>query len=140
MGGRTSTTWGPGSNPVKRKGQRHRSTLLKEQLGLAGWASLEDFLLTEGADVLLQKLRSIRSPVEYIKAYTALLEFVKPKMSRVDASVNDGGFAQFMTYDVPDELFTVEELRILAKDSANAPAQLAARFIDACNSGVISQT
>lgn len=80
-GGRTSGTWKKGQNPVKKKGTRHKRTVLKESIGLSNWAKLKSFIENEGAEKLVSEMQGL-SGKEFINAYSSLAEYVKPKLQR----------------------------------------------------------
>lgn len=86
-GGRKSTTWAKGQPPpvTKPKGTKHKSTLIKEALGLEGFDALKHYLGTEGAEHAINQLAALRGKT-YIGEYTKLLEFVKPKLNRTTLS------------------------------------------------------
>lgn len=83
---KSATTWKAGQNPVKKKGQRHRRTLLKESIGLKNWAKLESFIKNEGAQRLVLAMTKLPDK-DFIVAYHALAEYVVPKLQRVDAKL-----------------------------------------------------
>lgn len=64
-----------------QKGYKKKSTKLKEAIGLSGWQRLQDYLLNEGADKLVDSLQQL-SPKDFVIAYNALGDFVKPRISR----------------------------------------------------------
>jgi hypothetical protein len=85
-GGRTSGTWKKGQNPIKRKGQIHKKTKLKNSIGLQNWEGLKEFIEKDGATKLIEEIKKLTGR-NYVNAMAALTEFVKPKLSRVDANV-----------------------------------------------------
>lgn len=80
-GGKRSTTWKPGENPVKKKGQRHRSTKLKEAIGLKNWEGFKAYLENEGATKLIEEMQKLKGK-DFVIAFQSMTEFVKPKLAR----------------------------------------------------------
>ena len=75
-----STSFTKETAPRKGKGKEIK-TKIKETVGLDGWASLERYLLNEGAAKLVDNIDQLK-PKDFVIAYQALAEFVKPKLSR----------------------------------------------------------
>lgn len=88
QGGRRSTTWPKGKKPpVKRKkGSKNKRTLVKEALGLTGWDALKKFVEGDGADKMVREMKKLKGK-SYVQALQGIAEYVKPKLSRVDAKV-----------------------------------------------------
>jgi hypothetical protein len=80
-GGKRSTTWKKGENPTRQPGQKSKSTLLKESLGLANWDKLTSYIENEGSEKLVDEMDKL-SGKDFINAYSSLAEFVKPKLNR----------------------------------------------------------
>lgn len=80
-GGRRTSTWGPGTNPTRQKGQKSSNTKLKESLGLTNWERLSSFIQREGAEMLVDKMLQLK-PKDYVTAYASLAEYIKPKLQR----------------------------------------------------------
>ena len=79
---KTETSFKPGERPTGRKpGSRNKRTILKENIGLNSWEQVEVFLITEGAEKLIDSMRQLK-PGQYVYAYTGLLEYFRPKLSR----------------------------------------------------------
>ena len=82
QGGKRSTTWKPGENPVKKKGMLHKSTKIKETLGPKGWDRFKSHMETDGADKLVEEMNKLKGK-DYTLAYSMMAEYVKPKLQRV---------------------------------------------------------
>lgn len=87
-GGKRSTTWPKGQkSPTHRpKGAKGKKTIIKEALGLKGWDSLKQFVEGDGAEKMVREMKKLKGK-SYVYAMQAIAEFVKPKLSRVDAKV-----------------------------------------------------
>lgn len=87
-GGRRSTTWAKNKRPPvqKPKGRKNNKTLIKEALGLKGWEQLKDFVEGKGAEKMVTEMKKLKGK-SYVYAMQSIAEFVKPKLSRVDANV-----------------------------------------------------
>lgn len=72
---------------MKKKGQIHKSTRLKQALGLQNWEGLKEYIENEGATKLIQEMSKLKG-AGFVSAMHAMTEFVKPKLRRVDARVN----------------------------------------------------
>lgn len=85
----TSTTWKKGQNPTRKKGQKGKATLVKEQIGLTGWEAFCQYIKTDGSDKLLEEMSKL-SQKDYVIAFGQLAEYVKPKLNRttVDGELN----------------------------------------------------
>ena len=57
--------------------------MLQESLGLRNWAQLEAWVENDGIKKAIAKIEKLRGAA-YVNAYTKLLEYVKPKLSRVE--------------------------------------------------------
>lgn len=81
-------------------------------MGLQNWAQLEGWAENEGIRTAIAKLEKLRG-VSYINAYAKLLEYIKPKLSRVDYKDDTGDNIQFDFQKLPLELRTqlLEHLR-----------------------------
>ncbi len=88
-GGNKSTTWPKGKRPPvqKPKGSKHKRTILKESMGLKKWEGLKEFIETEGADKLVIEMKKLKGR-SYVQAYGIVAEYVKPKLSRVQAEIS----------------------------------------------------
>jgi Rps23 Pro-64 3,4-dihydroxylase Tpa1-like proline 4-hydroxylase len=89
---KTETSFKPGERPTGRKqGSKNKKTILKESIGLNTWEQVEVFLITEGAEKLIDSMRQLK-PGQYVYAYTGLLEYFRPKLSRqqLSADLQDG--------------------------------------------------
>lgn len=76
---KTSTSFT--SETAPKGASKHRKTKVKERLGLNNWQNLTHFVLNEGLDKMLLEMEKLRGR-DYLTAYTTLLEYVKPKLSR----------------------------------------------------------
>lgn len=79
-----------------RKGVKQNKTKVKEAAGLDGWASLERYLLNKGAKKLVESIDQLK-PKDFVIAYQALAEFVKPKLSRRELT---GEVDQKITFNI----------------------------------------
>lgn len=86
-GGRTSTTWKKGQNPVKKPGQKHKRTILKESLGFNNWDRLVSFVNHEGAEKLVDEIMNLKGK-DFVFAMAQITEFVKPKLQRTTVEGN----------------------------------------------------
>jgi hypothetical protein len=85
-----STSFEPGTRPAGRpKGAKNRRTLARESIGAESWEKLEQYLLSEGAEKLIESMQALR-PNQFVYAYTGLLEYFRPKLSRQHLAA-DGG-------------------------------------------------
>lgn len=87
-GGKRSTTWTKGTNPVKKKGTKRKATLLKEAFGVKTWAELQQFVETKGLEKLTFKMNRLK-PKDYAIVFLSLCEFVKPKLQRTTIEGGD---------------------------------------------------
>ena len=71
------------------KGAKNKRTMLRESVGVDNWQAIETYLTTEGAAKLIDSLRDLR-PNQYVIAYTGLLEYFRPKLSRQQLSAESG--------------------------------------------------
>jgi hypothetical protein len=85
-GGRRSTTWKKGENPVKKKGTKHTRTKIKEAIGLQNWEGLKKYIEESGSAKLMQEMNKLTGK-DFVTAYSSLLEFVKPKLARVESKI-----------------------------------------------------
>lgn len=84
------TSFGPGSRPTGRaKGTKNKRTQLREAIGMESWQAIETYLTTEGAGKLIDSMRELR-PNQYVIAYTGLLEYFRPKLSRQQLAAEGG--------------------------------------------------
>lgn len=79
--GATSTTWKKGTNPVKKPGTKHKTTLAKEAIGVKNWEDLKDFIDNKGVEKCIDELLKMKQGY-YVSAFLSLCEFVKPKLQR----------------------------------------------------------
>jgi hypothetical protein len=63
---------------------RKQSNISKKQAPLT-WETFEDYILTEGLSRYKQALDKV-DEATYLKLYPTLLEFIKPKIKRVDTT------------------------------------------------------
>jgi hypothetical protein len=88
-GGRRSSTWPKGKKPpVKRpKGALNKKTILKRAVGLQNWEGLKTFLETKGSTKMIKEIQKLKGK-DYVHAVHAMMEYVKPKLTRVDGKLN----------------------------------------------------
>lgn len=82
----TSTSFKKGA-PGKPKGAKNESTLIKEKVGLTSWDTMCNMIVNEGIDKYMEELFKLKGK-DFIFGYTALIEYVKPKLNRTTL---DGG-------------------------------------------------
>lgn len=76
----------PGNRKGGRaKGTPNKRTALKQALGVGTWEQVETYLTTEGAGKLIESLKELK-PGQFVYAYTGLLEYFRPKLSRQQLS------------------------------------------------------
>lgn len=80
-GGTRSTTWKKGSNPVKKTGTKHKTTLAKEAVGVKNWEDLKEFVEGPGVQKMVEEMSKMKQTY-YVSAFLALCEFIKPKLQR----------------------------------------------------------
>jgi hypothetical protein len=85
-GGRTSGTWKKGENPIMKKGTKHKSTKIKEALGLQNWEGLKNYIENEGATKLIEEMKKLNKK-DFVFAMRVMTEFFKPKLRSIDAKV-----------------------------------------------------
>ena len=79
---KNGTSFVPGQKKGGRaKGTPNKRTATKRAVGVATWEQIETYLTTEGAGKLIESLRELR-PGQFVYAYTGLLEYFRPKLSR----------------------------------------------------------
>jgi len=64
-------------NPGKPPGAKNKKSILWDQLG--------DFFVNEGAERFITEIRTLEGK-DYVNAYSQLVEFFKPKLSRVETT------------------------------------------------------
>lgn len=105
MGGER-TRFKKGDGRARRtKGALNRKTVIKKQVGLTSWQNLADYILNEGAEKLIAEMQAMK-PKDFAISFIALLEFVKPRLSRqdVDARIkSDINFNITKTYLIPED-------------------------------------
>src|SRR4051812_12077373 len=69
-------------NPGKPKGAISGKTSAKLAL-IDTWKDISSFIENEGAAIFLDKMRKLK-PRDYVATYLAMLEYHKPKLSRVE--------------------------------------------------------
>lgn len=78
---KTSTSFTSGTAPKGNKGKKHKRTLVKESVGIDNWDQLAEWVKTKGIKKAVSELEKLKGK-DYFYAYEALLEYVKPKLSR----------------------------------------------------------
>ncbi len=84
------TTFKAGDNrPRKPKGTKDGKTLIKEKVGLTSWDTMCNMIVNEGIDKYIEELFKLKGK-DFIFGYTALIEYVKPKLQRtsIDGNIN----------------------------------------------------
>lgn len=86
----------PGNRKGGRaKGTPNKRTALKQAVGVASWEQVESYLTTEGAAKLIESLKELR-PGQFVYAYTGLLEYFRPKLSRQQLSTGADQEGEFI--------------------------------------------
>lgn len=78
---KTSTSFTKQTAPKGKGAAKHIKTRVKEAIGLDGWDKLCTYIKTEGAAKLTTELSTLKGK-DFINAYSALAEYVKPKLQR----------------------------------------------------------
>lgn len=88
-GGKRSTTWPKGKKPPvgRKKGSLNKKTLLKRSVGLHNWEGLKSYLETAGSTKMIREIRKLKGK-DYVTAMHAMMEYVKPKLTRIDGKLN----------------------------------------------------
>lgn len=81
------------------KGAKNRRTELREAVGIESWQAIETYLTTEGAAKLIESMRELR-PNQYVMAYTGLLEYFRPKLSRQQLAAEGGEIEVHVTMNL----------------------------------------
>ena len=68
----------------KPKGAKAGKTKAIEKIGANGWEQLIAFVSNEGAQKYIQEVQKLQDE-SYIRGFSALLEYVKPKLVRSEA-------------------------------------------------------
>ena len=89
MPGKTSTTWPKGKKPPvgRKKGTKNKRTVLKAAVGAENWDSLKNFMETKGSAKMQRELAKLKGRA-YTTAFNGMMEFIKPKLQRVDAKLD----------------------------------------------------
>ncbi len=122
-GGRRSTTWTKGTAPKKKQGAKAFKTLLKESLGLNGWEKLRAFIANEGSEKMVESLLEM-SDKDFVQAYTHLLEFVRPKLSRTTHAGDPNSPLELRTGIDLDKLTPEEQLALYKYASLASPPRI----------------
>jgi hypothetical protein len=75
-------------NSGKPKGAKNKRTVLKENIGIDNWQSLEHYLNSNGLDRLINELNTLTGK-DFIQCYTKLLEYFKPKQRALNANISN---------------------------------------------------
>ena len=54
------------------------------------WEEIGNYIRDKGADKLIQELNELEGK-EYVQAFTSIIEYFKPKLSRKDVDLTSGG-------------------------------------------------
>jgi hypothetical protein len=99
---RTKTSFKKGERPVGiKKGSKHKRTEIKEAVGVASWNQLREWVEGYGLERCISELNTLYGK-DYVIAYNALTEYIKPKLSRTTVEGGD--------HDKPIQVNAVEGL------------------------------
>ena len=91
---KNDTSFKPGERKAGRQqGTKNKKTMLKESIGIDTWQQVENYLVTEGAEKLIDSMRQLK-PGQFVYAYTGLLEYFRPKLSRQQLTAGTPGDEQ----------------------------------------------
>ena len=83
-----STTFGVGRNvPKKQKGQLAKKTIIRKQITEFVTSSISEYMETGGLEKLLTNIQKLRLK-DSVNAHLELLEYYKPKLSRVEVKTD----------------------------------------------------
>lgn len=71
----------PGATPERKKARREGKRQLAQRLSIDTWANLVDLIEGKGLQRCIHELNKLKGS-QYVYAYLALTEYVKPKMQR----------------------------------------------------------
>lgn len=83
---RSATTFTKSTAPKGKGASKHIKTRIKESIGLDGWEDLCTFIKTNGSAKLKTEMLKLKGK-DYVMAFSSLVEYVKPKLSRQDVTV-----------------------------------------------------
>jgi hypothetical protein len=88
-GGTRSSTWPKGQKPPvkKPKGALAKRTRLKLAVSQKDWEGLKNFIEGEGATKLIEEMKKLKGQ-QYVYAMQSIAEYVKPKLRRIDGTLN----------------------------------------------------
>lgn len=120
---KSSTSFSRG-NAGKPAGSKHKTTKIKESIGLESWNSLKEFLLSEGTERFKEEIVKLKGQ-QFTYAYLAAIEYFKPKLQRTELIGDPEKPLQTQTIDVSK--LSVDELKelasILAKGSTEGASE-----------------
>lgn len=67
--------------PKGKGGATHKKTKVKQAIGLDNWQNFCNYVVTNGVDKLIDEMNKLKGK-DFVIAFSALIEFVKPKLSR----------------------------------------------------------
>lgn len=79
---KTSTSFVKGHKGLKTKGTLHKKTKLLQKMGLTSWQSFGEWINTQGIERYKAEMEGL-SGKEYIIAMSLILEYYKPKLTRL---------------------------------------------------------
>lgn len=93
------------ANAGKKKGSKHRTTVIKNRLHLDSWKNLAAFIEGPGLKRYIKELDAL-SGKDYTTAFNTIAEYVKPKLSRQEHT----GQIQSVNYNVDLTKKEIEEI------------------------------
>lgn len=78
---KNATSFTKATAPKGKGASKHKKTKIKEAIGLNGWENLCDYIKTDGSKKLQEEMAKLKGK-DFVMAFSTLVEFVKPKLSR----------------------------------------------------------
>lgn len=94
-GGKRSTSWGPGTNPIKPKGQLTKKTKLAQAAGVESWNDLKGWIEGPGIKKYVEEVQKLKG-TQFTQELRNIAEFVRPKLARTEHV----GQVEQITYNV----------------------------------------
>ena len=93
-------TWGPGTNPTRKKGQVSKKTIVKKAIGIDNWNELSGWIETHGIKRYIEELNKLKG-ANYLYGMSLITDFVKPKLARtvISGEINGQYYSNGVNYD-----------------------------------------